>query len=249
MNVSLYQAAAALNANSRWQELISENLASSSIPGYKKQDISFAAIQAGLVVNQSPSAADALPAFPKPQAAVNFQSGEIKPTGVNTDVAIEGPGFFEVQLPNGSRAYTRDGEFQLNAQGQLVTKQGYLVMSDSGPLQIDLNNRAPLSISSTGEVAQGRDLKGILKVTDFTDLKRLTPLGGGLFSATNPAVQEVPLKEVRVRQGCLEGSNTSAVLEMANLISAMRLYEANQRVVQMQDDRMGKAISELAGAN
>jgi flagellar basal body rod protein FlgG len=243
MNVSLYQAAAALNANSRWQELISENLASSSIPGYKKQDLSFAAVQNRVLGSSSVAGAY----LPKPQASINFQPGEIKPTGVNTDVAIEGPGFFEVQLANGSRAFTRDGEFQISAQGQLVTKQGYLVVSDGGAIQIDLNNPAPLSISATGEVAQGRDSKGRLKVTDFNNLKLLQPLGGGLFDASNPALVEQSVSEARVRQGYLESSNASPVLEMANLISAMRLYEANQRVVQMQDERMGKAISELAG--
>ena len=72
-----------------------------------------------------------------------------------------------------------------------------------------------------------------------------TPTSGGFFIAKNPALQEADNAAVTVRQGFLEGANTSAVNEMANLITVMRAYEANQRVIQMQDERMGRAISEL----
>src|SRR5690242_11018382 len=119
MNVSLYQAAAALTANSRWQELIAENLASSSVPGFKKQEIAIAAVKAGLV---PPGSIDSLKApqfftIPKATTATSFRQGELKFTGDKSDVAIEGKGFFEVRLPNGSIAYTRDGELSVNAQG------------------------------------------------------------------------------------------------------------------------------------
>src|SRR5437667_7063966 len=121
MNVGLYQAAAALNANSRWQESIAENLAASSIPGFKKQEMSFGAIAAGLI----PSAAQGAQRFSLPHAtpATNFSPGELKFTGVKTDVALQGSGFFAVQMPDGATAYTRDGEFQMSPSGQLVTKQ------------------------------------------------------------------------------------------------------------------------------
>jgi flagellar hook-basal body protein len=99
MNVSLYQAAAAMNANSRWQELISDNLADSSVPGARKQDVSFAAIEAGMVPGQLGVNGERF-VMPAARPALNFQQGEINPTGVTTDFAIDGPGFFQVQLPN-----------------------------------------------------------------------------------------------------------------------------------------------------
>src|SRR5438093_694962 len=87
MNVSLFQAAAALNANSRWQESIAQNLASSSIPGFKKQDLSFSAIQAGMMpVNPSSSPDSAYFLLPKASVSTNFQAGQLKRTDVNTDV-------------------------------------------------------------------------------------------------------------------------------------------------------------------
>ncbi len=117
----------------RWQETISENLASASVPGFKKQDFSFAAKQAGLVPGSTNAASGAHQGthpllMPTGSATTNFQPGEFRMTGVKTDVAIDGRGFFEVQLPNGQNVLTRDGEFHVSSQGQLVTKEGYTVM-------------------------------------------------------------------------------------------------------------------------
>jgi len=241
MNVSLYQAASALTAASRWQEVISENLASAAVPGYKKQELAFSTVEAGLLQAQNGPRA----ALPKAQTSTSFQTGEIRQTAVNTDVAIDGPGFFEVQLANGATAYTRDGEFQVSSTGQLITKQGYAVLGQNGPIQLDRNNRAPLSISAAGEISQGTEVKGRLKVVSIPQPNLLTQISGGYFLADNPAVQVTQMSQPSLRQGFLEAANTSSMVEMANLIRSMRSFEANQRVVQMQDERMGQAISDL----
>lgn len=238
MNVSLYQAAAALNATGRWQELISENLSASSVPGYKKQEISFAAIQAGLMPTGGRSM------LPVASTATNFRQGELKFTGANTDLALEGPGFLTVQMPDGTIAYTRDGELRVNPAGQLVTKQGFLLLADSGPIQLDLNNRSPVSVSPTGEVSQGTDLKGRIQIVDFAEPNALMPITQGYFR-TNDSTSANPALNTWLRQGFLEAANTSAATEMAHLITAMRLFEANQRVIQLQDERMAQAIAEL----
>jgi flagellar basal body rod protein FlgG len=247
MNVSLAQAAAALHANERWQEIIAENLASSSIPGYRKQDLSFAAVQAGVIAPPSASPLNPRATFvlPKVIAATSFQPGELTHTGVNTNLALEGEGFFEVQLPNGDSAYTRSGEFRLNAQGQLVTHEGYLALGESGPIQLDLNNPAPMSVSASGQVSQGSDVKGRIRAVNFNNPQWLQPIGGGYFLASNPNLQTEDAPNTTVRQGFLEAANTSPVKEMANLIFAMRTFEANQRIVQLSDDRVARAISEL----
>ena len=247
MNVSLYQAASALNANLRWQEVISENLASSSIPGFKKRDLSMSAVQAGWlpIASNGPLSPQQPFALPRATMTTDFRPGEMKPTGVKTDLAIDGTAFFEIQLPNGNSAYTRDGEFQINAQGQLVTKEGYVVMSDSGPVQLDLNNPVQMSISPTGEVSQGLDLKGKLKLVEFNNPQLLTQVSGGYFIDQDPKLVSQTSTTATVRQGFLESANTSSVAEMANLMSALRTFEANQRVLQLHDDRMARAINEL----
>ena len=233
MNVSLYQAASALNAMDRWQETIAENLAATSAPGFKKKEFSYAAIESALKTNGVTG------------PGTNFAPGEIRITNVKTDVAIDGKGFFEVQMPDGSLAYTRDGEFHVDAQGQMVTKQGFKVMSDGGPVVLDLNNHTELSISSSGEVSQGIDLKGRLRLVEFGNTSALRRLNGSYFAAPDPAANPGPSTESSVRQGALESANLSAATEMSNLMTVMRIFEANQRMAQIQDERIGRTIAEL----
>jgi flagellar basal body rod protein FlgG len=245
MNVSLYQASAAMNAATRWQELIAENLAGAPVTGYKKRELSTEAVQAGLMLPGNQPA----PVFLLPHATseLNLQQGELRRTGVATDVAIEGPGFFEVQLPNGSPAYTRNGEFRITAQGQLITKSGQPVMGETGPIQIDTASGEPVTITASGEVSQGGVVRGKLKVVEFDQPHLLTPAGAGLFTAQNPQLQARPAAVSTVCQGFLEASNISPTLEMANMILALRQFETAQRVIQMQDERMGRTIAELSG--
>jgi flagellar basal-body rod protein FlgF len=244
MNVSLYQAAAGMNANARWQEVIAENLAGSSIPGARKQDISFAAVSAGKAPGLAGLNGGGF-VMPTSTTSVNLQQGMLRPTGLPTDMAIEGPGFFEVQLPNGSHAFTRDGELRLNAQGQLVTKQGYQVLGDGGPIQLDPTNSSPISVSATGELSQGGGLKGRIRLVEFGQPGQLKPIGAGCFVAGSPGNQPVAAQSSQLRQGSLENANTSPTTEMASLITAMRMFEANQKVMQMQDERMGRVITDL----
>src|SRR5580704_16538539 len=123
MDVSLYQAAAAMNATAKWQDLIAENLSAASIPGARKQEISFSNVEAGLASNMSGSAVSSY-SIPSASVAINFQQGELRATGNPMDYAVEGPGFFTVQTPDGRSLYTRNGEFQLNSKGELVNKEG-----------------------------------------------------------------------------------------------------------------------------
>lgn len=248
MNVSLFQAAAAMNASSRWQETVAENLSAASVPGFKKQDLSFSAIAAGLMGARGANGNQpATFLLPRMDSHVNFANGQLRHTGVRTDVAIEGPGFLEIQLPNGSTGYTRDGELHMNAQGQLVTKAGHLVLSGGGAIQLDPNDPNPISIAPNGDISQGAARKGQLRLVEVSQPQLLTSLGGGLFGALDPKVQVSDAARSQLRQGFLEAANTSTVHEMANMITSMRHFEANHRLVQLHDERLGKAINELAG--
>jgi flagellar basal body rod protein FlgG len=246
MNVSLYQAAAALNANSRWQDVISENLASSSVSGFRKQSLSTAAVQAGLVSANTVDSSGTPQFFSIPNTTVStcFRSGELNFTGDDKNAAIDGAGFFQLQLADGSTAVTRDGEFQVNSHGQLTTKEGYAVMGQNGPIQLDVHNRNPLSISAAGEVRQGSDVKGKISLTDFENPQLLTPTNGVFFLVNNPALEPKPATGL-VRGGFVEGANTTSLGEMSDMMTAMRSFEANQHVIQIQDERMGKTISDL----
>lgn len=248
MNVSLYQAAAAMNAHTQWQELIAGNLAASSLPGFKKNTVSFGAIGGGSMLGNDQMANSPKFALPELKSNIDFQAGQIKHTGVTTDVAIEGAGFFEIQLPTGELALTRDGEFRVSPDGQLVTKGGNPVMGGAGDIRIDPNNRAPITISPDGQIRQGAIAAGQLRIVDVDTPAGLQPVGGGIYLTRNAGLV-AELDNPAVRQGYLESANTSPVEEMADMINSMRLFEANQRLVHMQDERMGRAISTLGNTN
>ena len=246
MNVSLYQAAAAMNANSRWQELIADNLADSSVPGARKQDVSFSAVEAGLPSGQLGLNGERF-VIPAARPSINFTQGEINPTGVATDFAADGPGFFQVKMPNGETAFTRDGEFHISAQGLLTNKRGFPIEGDAGPIQLDPNNSAPMNVSATGQVSQGAESKGQIKMVEFKDPRALTVIGQGYYLAAKNGAKPADAQSTTVRQGYLEGANTSPTVEMSSLITAMRMFESNQKVIQMQDERMGLVITSLGG--
>lgn len=239
-----------MNASARWQEIVAENLSANALPGFKKSDVTFESIQSG---SMAPNGTTGLTSekFVQPRASgvLNFSPGEIKPTGSPTDMALDGPGFFEIQMADGSKGYSRDGEFKLDTQGFLVTKQGNMVMGENGPLQFDPQNSNPITVAATGEVYQGSEEKGRLRVVEFSDPHLLTQTGGGYFIAQNTALSPHAATGTLVRQGALESSNTSPMREMSSLITALRMYESNQRVAQMQDERMTRTISDLAGTS
>jgi flagellar basal body rod protein FlgG len=247
MNVSLYQAAAALNTTSKWQEVIAENMAASPLSGHKKQEVAFSSVFGGVFRPNAPTTitTPTIVPLPKAETVTNFAQGELKPTGVKTDLAIDGPGFFEIQLPNGSLAYTRSGDFKIDSKGMLVTKEGYLVMGEGGPIQINLTDPTPISVSETGEISQGANIIGKLNIVSFNNPSLLVHATDGYYLALNPALQQIQPNQSLVKQGFLETSNTSPVIEMTNLITAFRAFEANQKVITINDERMGKTIQEL----
>jgi flagellar basal-body rod protein FlgG len=240
MEVSLYSAAAAMNATEKWQDMLAQNLATAPMVGGRKHSISFSSVDAGY--GGTGGGSDFV--MPVASTSTSFQQGELKPGGPS-DYALQGAGFFTVQLPTGQKAYTRDGEFQWNSQGQLVTKQGYVVMTDSGPIQKDPINTSPVTISATGEVSQGIDPRGKLAVVDFSNPQLLTAGPNEDFFANDPSLIPAPAANTKVTTGFLEGANTSPTLEMSGLINAMRMFETNQKVMSMQNDRMTKTISDL----
>ncbi len=245
MEVSLYQAASAMNATERWQDMIAENLASASTPGSRRHEISFSSVAAGI---PNATLGDGGTGYQMPSASVytSFEQGELQPTGNPMDFALQGSGFFTVQKPDGTHLYTRNGQFTLNSQGNVVTKQGYLLLNGSGsPIRANKTNNSPLTISGKGQVSQGGEIRGTVALVDFAKPQTLTSTGGGYYEQNDPTLQPAPVTGTEVRQGYIEASNTSPTVEMASLITAMRMFETNQKVMSMANDRLTKVISDL----
>ncbi len=172
--------------------------------------------------------------------------GSLTATDNTFDLAIEGKGFFQVQLPNGEVAYTRDGSFQLNANGEIVTHDGYTVVPaitvPSNVIDITINASGEVLAKVDGQVALSN--VGQLQIATFANEPGLQANGGNLFletSASGNAVTGTPASTGygSILQGFLETSNVNAVEEIANLISAQRAYEMNSKVIQTADQMMG----------
>lgn len=239
---------------------IALNLANAGTPGYKREVVAvqpFAlvldaargteglATHAGITTDEPERTPGAL------RVLTDMRPGSLKITGHPFDVALEGGGFFEVSTPEGL-AYTRHGEFRLDALGRLVTAQGHPVMGASG--EILLTTRTPV-IDAQGRITEPDAVTGPsavdpgtpiarLKVVRFDDERSLRRLGSGLF-APGSGMTEVREGEVQVRQGSLENANVSSMHEMVQLVETMRHFESMQRVAQGYDEMLGTAIRKL----
>ncbi|MBL8341439.1 MAG: flagellar basal-body rod protein FlgG [Rubrivivax sp.] len=175
----------------------------------------------------------------------NFSQGALTGTGNNLDLAVKGQGFFQIQLPDGTTGYTRDGAFQVDSAGQIVTAAGY-------PLQPGLTVPATataITINADGTVAatvpgqvQPQTL-GQVQLANFINPAGLEPRGGNLFvetAASGTATAGAPNSNGlgAVQQGFLEGSNVNVVEELVTMIATQRAYELNSKAIQTSDQML-----------
>jgi flagellar basal body rod protein FlgG len=249
MNVGLYQSASALSALERWQDAVSQNITSSQTTGYRKRTISFSAQPAGeLQANPHArigSEGSVSMLFPKIATGINFQAGDTQPTRRELDVAIQGEGFFEVQRPDGSRVYTRSGEFRMNPDRTLVTSGGGEVLNESGSPITLANGGGSVVINQNGTIFQGTTALGKLAIKKFADNSQLQPLAGGYFVPAPGTPPPESVDNPELLQGYLEASNVTPLREMVDLVLISRAYEANQKVINSVDQQMQKTFDAL----
>lgn len=176
----------------------------------------------------------------------NFAQGSLKNTNGDLDLAISGDGFFSINKMdndnNQLETYTRDGSFSISSDGRLITKDGYEVVGQNGKIILP---KGIISISNNGEIYVDGNYIDKIKLVDFQDKGELRKIGENLYTTTEFAnVQDF---KGDVKQGYLETSNVNSVKEMVEMINLNRIYEANQKIVTIQDTILGKAVSELAG--
>ncbi|TSE20771.1 Flagellar basal-body rod protein FlgG [Tepidimonas alkaliphilus] len=177
--------------------------------------------------------------------ARTYSQGNLQQTDNNLDVAINGNGFFRIQLPDGTIAYTRDGSFKLNNQGQIVTNQGYLLVDTPTVPE----NARSLTIGKDGVItvlvpgqAQPQQI-GQITLANFINPAGLEPLGQNLFlesQASGAPNEGTPGAEGfgQVLQGFLESSNVNVVQELVNMIQTQRAYELNSKAVTTSDQML-----------
>lgn len=223
-------ALAILSGSTHRTRVASENVGNMMTPGYKAR-IAFPS----LVVD-----ADGSPRF-EGKEHVRFAAGSMRSTGNPFDLAIEGEGFFAVAAEPGQILYTRQGHFQRDTDGRLLTAQGYaLQQAGGGDLIVE---SASATITADGTVlADGRPVARIA-VARAQQLGELIPISGSVFGAAEANMVEA--EAVGIRQGVLEGANVTLGDEMLSLMTATRQAETGARLVQVYDELMGRAFTTL----
>ncbi len=252
MNLSLYSAATGMEAQQINLNTIANNIANENTPGFKRSKIEFQdllyqkpARAAGTDSgggNIVPSGAEVGNGTRVASTAKVFTQGQLTNTGEKLDLAIQGDGFFEIQRPDGTLAYTRDGSFKLNAQGQVVTIDGMPVLSGFQNIPAG----AEVTVAENGQVtiqtANGTTTFR-LNLTRFANPTGLRSLGGNLYEETaasgTPEIGQPGEQSYgSIMQGYIEGSNVNIVEEMVALIIAQRAYEINSKSIQTSDEML-----------
>jgi len=174
----------------------------------------------------------------------NFSQGAIDPTGRPLDFAIEGEGFFVVETPAGEQAYTRDGRFTLNADGELVASDGARVLSEQGlPILIDPAG-GEIVAEAGGVLTQNGLPLGNLGVVRFEDRGVLSKTGDNRFTAPDDAEPE-PMLDPVVRQGASESSNVAPIIELVRMLEVSRTYRSVTRMLEDTDRLSRDAVGRL----
>jgi len=251
---SLWTSKTGMEAQQTQLDHISHNLANSATNGYKKSHAVFEDLmyqnlrQAGANSSEQTTLPTGLQVGLGTRAVATarvFSQGNLQQTGGNFDVAVSGSGFFEVQMPDGSAGYTRDGSFQVNAQGQLVTNNGY-------PLQPNITvptNAQTVTIGLDGTVTATLPNQttpqtlGQIQLTNFINPPGLEPKGQNLFAETvasgTPQTGTPGQNSLgQLQQGFVETSNVNVVEELIGMIQTQRAYELNSKAIQTSDQML-----------
>jgi flagellar basal-body rod protein FlgG len=238
-------------------DVVANNLANVNTTGFKKSRADF---QDLMYQNLKTSGAPSTSSTQVPSgiqiglgtklAAVTklFSEGNINQTGNELDVAIEGDGFFQIQMPDGTTTYSRAGAFKRDDQGRVVTSDGYPMLPElvvpSNATSISIGNDGTVSVTQAGQTSPTNI--GNIQLATFSNPSGLTALGRNLFqesdSSGTPTTGTPGQNGIgTLAQGFLEMSNVSVMEEMVNMIVGQRAYEVNSKAVQTADDMLQQA--------
>ncbi|MCZ7587072.1 MAG: flagellar basal-body rod protein FlgF [Deltaproteobacteria bacterium] len=243
MTNGIYSAVLGARVQDMRLDVIANNVANADTPGFRR-DVPVFSTQTEYLPDKRfdrdrASLGDANRFF---AAVPSFQPGPVHHTGRMGDMAIEGDGFFVVMTPNGE-AYTRGGAFQVDPQGYLATGQGYQVMGQGGPIQVEPG--AEFTVGTDGTINVGDQSVDKLRIAAFEERVSASKMGKSLLVAA-PDAEMVENPEFTIVDRALEGSNVNIVREMADMIAAGRQFEAYQRTIRMFDE-INKSSSQSLG--
>ena len=242
MNRGIYSSVSGMLAAEKWMDVTTNNLANVSTNGYKRDAVNFTD-SLERVLNASGGRGQQVGKLSNGSEIQSeytvFDNGSMIPTNQPLDFALSDPNtMFQVDLGNGQYRYTRDGAFQMNANRELVTHDGYQVM-DSSDRPITLPQSGSVTVDSTGQVTVGAQQVAKLNIASGTFQKA----GNNLYDSNDAAAAPNSL----VMQGKLEASNVNAVGSMVDMIQISRLYDLTQRSINQQDELTQQLIQSLHG--
>lgn len=242
-------------------DVISNNIANMTTTGFKRQRAAFQDLMYQNINRPGSTSSDSGTTVPtglqlglgvRPASVYRItEQGTIRQTENPFDVAVTGRGYFQVQLPNGETAYTRDGTFQVNENGEMVTVQGYLldpgITIPADAISVDINEQGQVDVKIAGQTAVQN--VGQIELASFVNPAGLDAIGDNLFletTASGTATTGTPGTDEfgTIRQASLEQSNVNVVEEITNLITAQRSYEMNSNVIQTSDEML-QTITQL----
>lgn len=261
---ALYTAATGMAAQELNVQVISNNIANTRTTGYKRQRAQFQDLLYETLRRPGAATSDQNTMVPSgiqigsgvktASTARVMSQGTLTQTEKQYDVAVRGEGLFRIQMPDGRTAYTRDGSFELDATGQLVSHDGYVV----DPVIVVPQDAQSVSISPTGEVQAtlpgqaAPQTLGTIQLTRFSNKAGLESIGDNLYVET--AASGVPITANpgaegfgTLQQAFLEEANVNAVTEISSLIAAQRAYEMNARVVTASDQMLSSTTQMFRG--
>ena len=261
MNQAMWVAKTGLDAQQTRMTNISNNLANVNTTGFKRsravfEDLLYQNVrQVGAQSSQDtqlPSGLNLGTGVRTVATEKLHTQGNLVQTGNHLDIAIQGRGFFQVLLPDGSQAYTRDGSFMLDASGQMVTASGYTVQPTitipSNAQSVTVGTDGTVSVALPGQSAPTQ--VGTIQLSDFVNPAGLQPMGQNLFlesgASGSASAGTAGLNGLgTVMQGAVESSNVNVVEELVNMIEAQRAYEMNSKTIQTNDDMLRQLTNSI----
>lgn len=226
-------------ALAREMNTVANNLANMSTNGYQRENLVFSEY-----VKAADGEMGSLSMATTRARYVDASQGPLQRTDGSFDVAIEGPGFFQIQTPDGVRL-TRAGAFTPNSENLLATHEGYLVL-DGGAAPIFVPpNAGEVAIAADGTMSIDGEVQGQLGVVTVENPTGLVREADGLLSSTDPVI---PAFDSKIAQGFLEGSNVNPISELTRMIDVQRAYELSQSLADLEAERLDRSVQTLGRA-
>jgi flagellar basal-body rod protein FlgG len=247
MSGAIYISAAGALNHQKKLEILANNIANVNTTGFKEDRTAFRIYD--MESSETDRSTTLSTGRPEPFLPLSsgtqsvFSQGGMRQTGNSLDMAIEGDGFFSIKTPDGIR-YTRDGSFNLDKDGVLVTKDGFPVLGDGGEIKIDDDDKV-FTVDDEGNISADEKQIGRFNIVDFPRPYALAKVGNTLFAINGKKTKEITAERFQIKQGYIELSNVDIVKSMTEMIEAFRGYESYQKVIKSIDDVNGKAINEI----